>query len=96
MEYYCNVCRKTVSEQEYYFSKNRYHRVLCSGCQSDSRSATKKLQELVRERRDEEAGVEVPRLVTVKDWIAADFETWDKVIKQRELEKEREQKRTKK
>jgi hypothetical protein len=28
--------------------------------------------------------VSIPVLKTVKDWIAADFETWEKVLKQKD------------
>jgi hypothetical protein len=44
---------------------------------------TKDLQELVRERHKDELVKEIPVLKTVKDWIAADFETWEKVLKTR-------------
>jgi len=42
---------------------------------------TKGLQDLVRDRHADELVKEVPRLKTLKDWIAADLETWDKVLK---------------
>jgi hypothetical protein len=42
---------------------------------------TKDLQELVRNRHKDELQSEVPQLKTIKDWIHADLDTWDKVIK---------------
>jgi hypothetical protein len=38
------------------------------------------LQDLVRERHASERQTDVPQLRTVKEWIAADFETWEKVL----------------
>jgi hypothetical protein len=62
---------------------NRYQKALCSDHQrSNSLSGmTKDLQDLVRNRHKDELIKETPDLKTVKDWINADFETWDKVIK---------------
>jgi len=45
---------------------------------------TKGLQDLVRARHKDELIQEIPVLKTVKDWIAADFETWAKVLKNKE------------
>jgi hypothetical protein len=36
---------------------------------------------LVRNRHKDELLQDIPQLKTIKDWINADFETWDKVIK---------------
>ena len=83
MGYYCNECKKTISDEEFFYSMNRYHKALCTDHQR-SRSiggTTKGLQELVRERHKDELIQETPVLKTVKDWIAADFETWEKVLK---------------
>jgi hypothetical protein len=68
---------------------------------------TKGLQDLVRERHQDELVQEIPVLKTVKDWIAADFETWEKVLNNKdegsyrimisgEEVKNRDQKRNKK
>ena len=83
MEYYCNVCKKIISGEEFHYSMNRYKKALCSDHQrSNSRSGTTKdLQDLVRNRHKDELIKEIPDLKTVKDWINADFETWDKVLK---------------
>jgi len=77
---------------------NKYHKALCPEHQRrmSISGTTQGLQDLVRERHSNETVKETPVLRTVKDWIAADFKTWDKVLRQRELEKEREQKRVKK
>jgi hypothetical protein len=82
MGYYCNECKKTISAEEFFYSMNRYHKALCSDHQriTSIGGTTKGLQDLVRERHKDELIQETPVLKTVKDWIAADFETWDKVL----------------
>jgi hypothetical protein len=88
MGYYCNECKKTISAEEFFYSMNRYKKALCSDHQrSNSTSGTTKdLQDLVRERHKDELIKETPTLKTIKDWINADFETWDKVIKKKDTE----------
>ena len=88
---------------------NRYHKALCPDHQRSRsiRGTTQELQDLVRERHKDELIQEIPVLRTVKDWIAADFETWEKVLKNKdegsyritvsgEEVKNRDQKRSKK
>ena len=109
MGYYCNECKKTISGEEFFYSMNRYNKALCSDHQRGNsiRGTTKELQDLVRERHKDELIQEKPVLKTVKDWIAADFETWEKVLKHKdegsyritvseEVGKNRDQKRVKK
>jgi hypothetical protein len=83
MGYYCNECKNTISMEEYQYSMNRYKKALCSDHQRSNRisGTTKDLQDLVRNRHKDELIKEIPNLKTIKDWINADFETWDKVIK---------------
>jgi hypothetical protein len=38
----------------------------------------------MRERHKDELIKEIPVLKTVKDWIEADFETWEKVLKNKD------------
>jgi len=61
---------------------NRYKKALCSDHQRSNRisGTTKDLQDLVRNRHKDELIKEIPTLKTIKDWINADFETWDKVL----------------
>jgi len=82
MGYYCNDCKKTISAEEFFYSMNRYHKALCTDHQRSSSigGTTKGLQDLVRDRHKDELVKEIPVLKTVKDWINADFETWDKVL----------------
>jgi hypothetical protein len=82
MGYYCNDCKKTLSAEEFFYSMNRYHKALCTDHQRSTSigGTTKELQDLVRERHKDELVQETPALKTVKDWINADFETWDKVL----------------
>jgi hypothetical protein len=109
MGYYCNECKKTISAEEFFYSMNRYHKALCTDHQRSNsiRGMTKDLQDLVRDRHKEELIKEIPVLKTVKDWIAADFDTWEKVLKNKdegsyritvsgEEEKNRDQKKSKK
>jgi hypothetical protein len=86
MGYYCNECKKTISGEEFFYSMNRYHKALCRDHQRSTsiRGTTKDLQDLVRERHNDELIKETPVLRTVKDWIAADFETWEKVLKNKD------------
>ena len=74
--------------EEYSFSMNRYKRALCRTHQrSGSMSGTTKgLQDLVRDRHADELIQDVPVLKTIKDWIAADLDTWDKVLNKKEEE----------
>jgi hypothetical protein len=86
MGYYCNECKKTISDEEFFYSMNRYHKALCTDHQRSTSigGTTKGLQDLVRERHKDELIQEIPVLKTVKDWIAADFETWEKVLKNKD------------
>jgi len=88
MSYFCSDCKKTISSEEFYYSMNRYRRALCTDHQRSRTipGVTSGLQEMMRQRQSGEAAQVVPQLRTVKDWIAADFETWDKVLKQRDEE----------
>jgi hypothetical protein len=92
MGYYCNECKKTISSEEFFYSMNRYHKALCpdhqrSSCSSSSiGGTTKDLQDLVRERHHDELIKEIPVLKTVKDWINADFETWEKVLTKKDTQ----------
>jgi len=91
MGYYCNECKKTISGEEFHYSMNKYKKALCSDHQRSNRikGTTKDLQDLVRNRHNDELIKETPRLKTVKDWINADFEIWDKVIKKGDDERDR-------
>jgi hypothetical protein len=86
MGYYCNECKTTISDEEFRYSMNRYHKALCSDHQRSTsiRGTTKELQDLVRERHHDELVKETPVLKTVKDWINADFEIWDKVLNKKD------------
>jgi hypothetical protein len=109
MGYYCNECKKTISAEEFFHSMNRYHKALCRDHQRSTSisGTTKDLQDLVRDRHKDELIKEIPVLKTVKDWIEADFEIWEKVLKNKdegsysitvtgEEVKDRDQKRVKK
>ena len=65
---------------------NKYHKALCAEHQRSRsiRGTTQELQDLVRERHKDELIQDIPVLRTVKDWIAADFETWEKVLKNKD------------
>jgi predicted Zn-dependent peptidase len=88
MGYYCNECKKTISGEEFRYSMNRYKKALCSDHQVSNsiNGTTKDLQDLVRNRHKDELIKEIPDLKTVKDWINADFGTWDKVLNKKDDE----------
>ena len=69
--------------EEFQYSINKFRKVLCKEHQRDKRISgqTKALQDLVRKRHKDELKKEMPNLKTIKNWIKADFETWDKAIK---------------
>jgi hypothetical protein len=109
MRYYCNECKKTISAEEFFYSMNRYNKALCRDHQRSTsiRGTIKDLQDLVRDRHKDELIKEIPVLKMVKDWIEADFETWEKVLNNKdegsyritgsgEEVKNRDQKRVKK
>jgi hypothetical protein len=83
MRYYCNECKKTITMEEFQYSMNKFGKALCKNHQRDKRisETTKDLRALVRNRHKDELKKEIPNLITIKDWIKADFETWDKAIK---------------
>jgi hypothetical protein len=89
MGYYCNECKRTISMEEFFYSMNRYNKALCSDHQHSNRisGTTKELQDLVRDRHKDELVEEIPDLKTIKDWINADFETWDKIVKKEDDER---------
>jgi hypothetical protein len=74
--------------EEFQYSMNRYKKALCNDHQrSNSISGTTKdLQDLMRDRHKDELVKETRNLKTVKDWINADFETWNKVLKKEDDE----------
>jgi hypothetical protein len=86
MGYYCNECKTTISDEEFRYSMNRYHKALCRDHQGRASmcGTTKGLQDLVRERHQDELVQEIPVLKTVKDWINADFEAWEKVLNKKD------------
>ena len=86
MQYYCNECKQTISKEEFYYSMNKHKRPLCSNHQQTNNisKTTKDLQNLVKNRHKDdvtnETTTQTPQLKTIKDWIAADMETWDKAL----------------
>ncbi|MCX6666387.1 MAG: hypothetical protein NT038_10105 [Euryarchaeota archaeon] len=87
MQYYCNECKKTISLQEFSYSMNKHKRPLCTDHQRTNNicKTTKDLQDLVKNRHKDDVTNEAttqpsPQLKTIKDWIAADMETWDKTL----------------
>ena len=69
--------------EEFQYSMNKFRKALCKEHKRDKRISgqTKYLQDLVRKRHKNELKKEIPSLKTVKDWIKADLETWDKALK---------------
>ena len=76
-KYFCNVCKKTITEHVFFFSLNKYKRPLCNEHQNKSTNpTTNKLQDLVKKRHENELQKE-EKLVSIKDWISADFDKWE-------------------
>lgn len=40
MEYYCNICRKTISQAEFDYSRKHFRKPLCRSCQTKERSSS--------------------------------------------------------
>jgi hypothetical protein len=87
MTYFCAECRQTITTEEFRFSMNKYKKALCSTHQHSVRlnPATRNLQDLIRNRHQDdepttETSIPQPQLKSIKDWIAADMDTWDKAL----------------
>ena len=83
MQYYCNECKKTITIEEFQYSMNKFKKALCRNHQCDRKlgQTTKNLKDLVLSRHKDELKNEKPSLKSIKDWINADYDIWDKVIK---------------
>ena len=83
MRYYCNECKKTITMKEFQYSMNKFGKALCRNHQNDKKlsETTKNLKELIKKRHKDELKNKIPTLKTIKDWINADYDTWDKAIK---------------
>jgi len=84
--YYCNICKKTITKEMFQYSMNKFNRALCFEHRDIKNKSvflkdkTMSLQELVKKRHSD---VLVPRkdnLKSIKDWIEADFDSWDKEL----------------
>ena len=96
MTYFCAECKQTITTEEFRFSMNKYKKPLCSNHQQSNNlnPTTKSLQDLVRNRHKDDVTNEAtetttsttssPQLKTIKDWISADMEAWDKAINKKE------------
>jgi hypothetical protein len=83
-KYFCNVCKKTITEHMFFFSINKFKRPLCNEHQNRSANpTTNKLQDLVKKRHENELQKE-EKLVSIKDWINADFDKWESQINNKE------------
>lgn len=83
-KYFCNVCKKTITEHMFFFSLNKYKRPLCNEHQNISvNPTTNKLKDLVKKRHENELQNE-EKLASIKDWINADFDKWESQLNSKE------------
>jgi len=93
MDYYCNICKKNITKEDYRYSMNKYRRPLCSTHQQEHISvhtqdklseSTKSLQSIMKRRqlRDtiQETVEDPDKPRSIKDWIDADINTWDELL----------------
>ena len=75
-EYYCNICKRDISEVVFRYSLNKYKKPLCFEHQkSFVNSTTMDLINLVKKRHEKELTKD-KELVSIDDWIKADFNQW--------------------
>lgn len=84
--YYCNICKKTITKRMFQYSMNKYNRALCFDHQDNKNKSvflkdkTMSLQELVKKRHSDVLVTRKDNLKSIKDWIKADFDSWDKEL----------------
>jgi hypothetical protein len=50
MEYYCNICKKTITKDEFLYSKDKFNRPLCREHQKSLRQTiTQKIEDHAKE-----------------------------------------------
>jgi hypothetical protein len=90
MNYYCNECKTSITEEEFYYSMNKYKKALCKQHQSIDlklKGSTKDLQSFIKKRHTQQRYEKNSEMKSIKDWINADIKTWEKVIKKQNNEK---------
>ncbi|MFO7677625.1 MAG: hypothetical protein R6V50_04505 [Thermoplasmatota archaeon] len=90
MNYYCNECKDAITKEEFFFSMNRYKKPLCKlhqTCCMKLTGTTKDLQEFVKKRHTVQRQKESLELISIKDWINADIDTWEKAIKKNKMKR---------
>ena len=101
MEYYCKICKKLITIEVFRYSMNKYKKPLCKIHQKEEISVhtqnklsyhTKSLQDLIKKRHNPQKSFEEidqrERPQSIKDWINADTDTWDKILKKIEKKKD--------
>jgi len=62
MQYYCNICKKTITTNEFYYSLDKFGKPLCREHQNDFRQTnTEKMEEPLKETR-----LETPQQINVE------------------------------
>jgi hypothetical protein len=100
MDYYCNVCKKPITQDVFRYSMNKYKTPLCSLHQEEHQSVhsqekmsshTKSLQSMMKRRQQTNEITEPQenevRPQSIKDWINADINTWDEALKKTKTKK---------
>ncbi len=88
MRYYCNICKETITSSEYRYSIEHFNKALCRDHQKEypnktekkMNTHTKRIQDMLKRSHQSEIKKDTVELKSIKDWIDADFETWDKVL----------------
>ena len=88
MRYYCGICEETITKGEYQYSKDKFNKALCRAHQNEYQKKTKikpetkRIMEMVKGRHKTDTMTK--KLISIKDWIEADFETWDEELKEKD------------
>ena len=88
MSYYCGICKETITYAEYRYSIEHFNKALCREHQKEPSnktekkidSHTKRIQDMLKRSHQSKIKKDTVELKSIKDWIDADFETWDKVL----------------
>ena len=99
MDYYCNICKKPITKDVFRYSMNKFKRPLCPIHQGEQLSVhtqdklsetTKSLQSMMKRRQQTiseiNQGEQEDSPKSIKDWINADIETWDHVLKKSKIQ----------
>ena len=89
-EFYCSICKKTISKGAFMYSMDKFEKPLCLEHQKMDKKYenntieldenTKKIQDLVKRIHKDESRTTDVELTDIKDWINSDIDTWKKML----------------